>query len=423
VSNSKTFLIVAALLLAGSTFAGTLEVQNAESVGMSSTQLQAYKDHLQGLVDDGTSAGFQVVVARHGKIVLQEAIGSKDVTTGEPITDDTLFRIFSMTKPIVATAMMILYEEGRYSLNDPIAKYIPQFADLQVYVGVDEVGEMILEDPVRPPTMHDLFLHTAGFTYGIFGDSPVDRMYRDKKIVDQTATIEQFINRLSTIPLAYQPGTEYIYSVAADVEGYLVQVLSGMGTEAFIQSRILSPLGMDETVSWVQPDRAQLLSKIHAHNDEGELVLYSGPPESDFTNYALQEPIAFSGGGQLISTADDYWRFAQMLLNGGVFEGERILSRSSVHMMTSNRLPETLEGRRIEPGWGHGFNLSVVIDPTLVGYPVSMGEYGHGGLATTHFVVDPELDLVSVIISQYLPPQNDFYRDVVHRMVLPAVID
>jgi len=401
--------------------AGSLDVVRPELVGMSSERLDRVRIEFQALVDQGESSGYQIVVARRGKVVLHESMGTLNIETGVPVTNDSLFRIFSMTKPIVATAMMILYEEGRFSLSDPITKYIPEFKDLKVYAGLDEAGEMILEDPKRPPQIHDLLQHTAGFTYGIFGDTPVDKLYRDANLLDQTLPLSDMIQKLAGIPLMFQPGEQYLYSVSADIEGYLIEQFSGMDAAQFLQQRILDPLRMNETVTWVPPEHAALLAEVHVTNDEGILAIYSADP--DPTRFALEKPARFSGGGQLISTADDYFRFAQMLLNGGELDGVRILAPLTVKMMTSNRLPLAIPDRSIDPGRGHGFHLRVVADPTLVGFPASSGEFGHGGLATTTFWVDPELELVVVLLNQYFPTGNDQMQDLAHRLIHAAIIE
>jgi len=418
-------MVVAALLIAAfPAFAGSLPMTKPERVGMSSEALDRLHDRLQQLVDDGVSAGLQVVVARRGEVVLRGNFGVADARSGAPITDDTLFRIYSMTKPVVGVAMMMLYEEGRFSLSDPIAKYIPAFEGVKVFAGTDQDGQMLLEDTDRPPNMHDLLQHSAGLSYGLFSDTPVDQMYRDSGVLESNGSLDSFIAKLARMPLLFQPGTQYHYSLAVDVQGYLIERLSGMDPFSFIRSRILDPLEMDETMSWVPSEKAMLLSKVHTHNDEGALVVYKDPDNSVFSvNDAYEEPVVFSGGAQLVSTGDDYWRFAQMLLNGGTLYGVRLLSPASVDMMTSNRLPESIDGRRLGPGWGQGFNVAVVTDRTLVDYPANNGEFSHGGLASTHFWVDPEQQLVVVMMSQLLPSSHAPIVDLIHRMAYAAILD
>jgi CubicO group peptidase (beta-lactamase class C family) len=417
-------IVAVALFTAFSAFAGPLHVTKPERVGMSPEELDRLHDRLQQLVDDGVSAGLQVVVARRGEVVMHDSFGVADTGSGEPITDDTLFRIYSMTKPVVGVAMMMLYEEGRFSLSDPVAKYIPAFEGVKVFAGTDQDGRMLLEDADRPPNMHDLLQHSAGLSYGLFSDTPVDQLYRDSGVLESNGSLDSFIAKLASMPLLFQPGTQYHYSLAVDVQGYLIERLSGMDPDSFIRSRILEPLEMDETMSWVPADKAALLSKVHTHNDEGALVVYRDPEDSAFSvNDAFEKPAAFSGGAQLVSTGDDYWRFAQMLLNGGTLYGVRLLSPASVDMMTSNRLPESIAGRRLGPGWGQGFNVAVVTDRTLVNYPTNNGEFSHGGLASTHFWVDPEQELVVVMMSQLLPSSHAPIVDIIHRMAYAAILD
>ena len=403
--------------------AGSLPMAKPESVGMSSERLQRVTEYYQGRIDEGHSAGMQILVARKGKVVLHESLGELELGSGRNVDDQSLFRIYSMTKPITATALMILYEEGHFSLNDPVAKYVPEFAELRVFAGVDESGEMILQDANRPPSIHDLLQHTAGFTYGIFGDTPVDLMYRDGDLLNPEKTLKEMIDGMAKIPLLYQPGEDYVYSMASDVQGYLIEVLSGMPADQFIRERIFEPLEMDETLTWVPANRANRLAAVHTHGDDGLLKVYESDSDPDPVQFALQEPIRFSGGGQLISTADDYFLFSQMLLNGGQLNGKRIISAATVRMMTSNRYPESIQDRLYDAGRGHGFNLKVVTDYTLVGFPASNGEFSHGGLATTHFWVDPVEELVVVLIDQYFPTSNEAMRDAAHRLVHAAIID
>ena len=425
--KSRKLKLVSTILFIALTnvaFAGSLDVVSAEDVGMSSERLERISEQFQEFVDDGKSAGFQIVISRRGRVVMQENFGVADITKGKPITDDTLFRIYSMTKPVVGVAMMILYEEGRFALSDPIAKYIPAFEDVKVYAGANEDGSLILEEPERPPTMHDLFQHTAGFTYGIFGDTPVDKLYREAGLTDYDAALPDLVDKLAELPLLFQPGTQYEYSVAVDVQGYIIEVLTGMDAGDFVRERILEPLDMNETMNWVPSRRAKHFAAVHTHDEDGKLLAYTDDLHPDISvNNFLRKPGYFSGGGQLISTGDDYWRFAQMLANGGELDGKRILARPTVEMMTSNRLPESIADRRIAPGWGWGINMGVVTDPTLIDVPRSLGEYRHGGLASTVFWVDPVEDVVVVMLSQYLPSTHSIYEDLLHRLVRAAIVD
>ncbi len=397
--------------------AAPLDRVPAETVGMSAGKLEALTNRLRKELDAHVTGGIQVLVARRGKVVLYENLGHANVEAGRPVTDETLFRVFSMTKPVIGTAMMMLYEDGHYSLTDPLSKHIPEFANLKVFAGTDENGELVLEAPAREPTMHDLLLHTAGFTYGIFGDTAVDQLYVDRGIAEFGQPLDEFIGKLAEIPLLYQPGTRWVYSVAVDIQGYLIQKWSGMEPCAYLRSRLFEPLGMDQTLAWVPAEKSDLLATIYTHNPEGARV----PFEGELATLHLQSPGGFSGGAQLISTADDYWRFAQMLANGGEFEGARYLSPKTVDMMTANRLPQGV-GIGAE-GVGFGLNVAVITDPSRVTYPSSEGSYYWGGLASTVFWIDPQEDLVAILLTQYLPFNGPYFRDLMHRMVYAAILD
>lgn len=399
--------------------AGSVELTPPAEVGMSAERLARLGPVLQQEVDDGRVAGIQVLVARHGKIVMHENFGVADVESGEPLTDDSLFRIYSMTKPVTGVGMMLLYERGLFSLADPLAKHIPEFTGLMVYAGEDDNGEPILVEPERPPTVHDLLRHTAGFTYGWFGDTYVDQRYKDADVLDEDSSLQDMIDKLADIPLLYQPGTRWEYSVSVDIQGYLIEKLSGQDLETFFREQLFEPLGMDETTGWLDERESRLLAKVHTRDETGRLVLDSGFWSSDF----YSPPGLFMGGAQLISTTDDYWRFAQMLLDGGTFGGRRLLSPLTVELMTANRLPETVEGRAISPGVGFGVDLGVVTDPTLLDVPASTGEYSWSGAATTLFWVDPEERLVVLLFTQYAPYDAERYVDLMHRMVRSAIVD
>ncbi len=416
--RTLSFLTILAIILMwqDSILAAPVDIVVAEDVGMSSDRLTILKNRLQQELDNEVTGGIQVLIARHGKVVMHENLGYASVENNEPITDETLFRIYSMTKPIVGTAMMMLYEEGYFSLTDPIDKYIPEFAGLQVYAGVDDEGNSILEDPNRNPTILDLMQHTAGFTYGSFGDTPIDRMYREKQIPSYDDSLQTMIEKLSKTPLLYQPGERMVYSVAVDIQGYLIEKWTGKGLEEFLAERLFNPLGMDQTMAWVPPDKANLLANVYTHN-EGLRKVFSGPA----ANNHFRAPGGFKGGGQLISTADDYWRFAQMLLDGGEFGGKRYLSPRTVDFMSRDSLKVPLE--LPYPGASWGLNFAVYPSPADVKYPVSAGEYFWAGLTSTTFWIDPEEDIVVIMLTQYLPFSDPYFRDLMHRLVHAAIID
>ena len=415
--NDRNLLAVGLLLWFGTLAASPVDIAPAESVGMSSERLANVKSRLQRVIDDRQTGGIQVLIARKGKVVMHENLGYANVEDGTPISDDTLFRIYSMTKPVVGAAMLMLYEEGFYSLSDPIAKHIPEFADLKVFAGAGEDGEMILEDPKRPPTIHDLMQHTAGFTYGIFSDTPVDRLYRLNEVPRYDDTLQQMIDKLAEMPLLFHPGERFEYSVSVDVQGYLIEKWTGRELGAFLKERLFDPLGMDQTMAWAAGGNAGLLANVYSHDDSGALV----KNESGAATNHYREPASFSGGGQLISTADDYWRFAQMLLNNGEFNGTRFLAPGTVEMMRADRLRKPTFA--IYPGAGFGLNVAVYSETDFAPYPVSRGEYFWSGIASTLFWIDPEEELVVVMLTQYLPFASPVYRDLMHRLVHAAILE
>jgi len=409
---------LASLALQGLAFAGPVALTEPEEVGLSSAQLDRLTEHLQQLLDDQRTGGFQVLISRHGKVVMHESLGMADIEAGRPVTDDTLFRIASMTKPVIGVAMMMLYEEGFFSLQDPLATHIPEFADLQVYAGEDASGVMQLRTPARAPTIHDLMQHTAGFTYGIFGDTPVDRLYNETGVLSADLTQQAFIEAIAELPLLFDPGTRWNYSVATDIQGYLIEKWTGMKLAEFLHERIFAPLGMDETMAWVPESERQNLAAVYTHDATGKLVSTGG-----LLGDVTREPRRFSGGGQLISTSDDYWRFCQMLLSGGVFNGKRLLSPRSIEMMSQNRLDVPMS----VPGWieqqGFGLNFAVITDTSKADFPATEGEYFWAGAMTTLFWIDPKQDLIAIMMTQYDPFQIGEYSDLMHRYVNTAVLD
>lgn len=409
---------LASLALQGLAFAGPVALTEPEEVGMSSAQLDRLIEHLQQLLDDQRTGGFQVLISRHGKVVMHESLGMADIEARRPVTDDTLFRIASMTKPIIGVAMMMLYEEGYFSLQDPLATHIPELADLQVYAGQDASGVMQLRPPARAPTIHDLMQHTAGFTYGIFGDTPVDRLYNETGVLSEDLTQQAFIEAVAELPLLFDPGARWNYSVATDIQGYLIEKWTGMNLGEFLHERVFEPLGMDETMAWVPEDERPNLAAVYTHDATGKLVSTRG-----LLGEVTREPRRFSGGGQLISTSDDYWRFCQMLLSGGVFNGKRLLSPRSIEMMSQNRLDATMT----VPGWieqqGFGLNFAVITDTSKVDFPATQGEYFWAGAVTTLFWIDPKQDIVAIMMTQYQPFQIGVYTDLMHRYVNTAVLD
>ncbi len=384
-----------------------------EAVGMSTTRLERLSRVMQQLVDDERLAGITTMVARRGQVVQFETFGHRDIEAGAPMSEDTIFRIYSMSKPITGVALMLLYEEGLFRLSDPVSKYIPEFDGLQVIVGEGASGS-IVADADHPMTIRELMSHTAGLNYG-FSDEPLDRMYRDAKVLDRTSTLRDMILKLGDLPLAYQPGSRWRYSVAVDVQGYLVEVLSGEPFDEFLQERLFGPLGMVDTAFWVPPEKVSRFAEVYTYDDDDALVVRQ---ESD-PNYLEPVPF-FSGGGGLVSTTADYMRFCQMVLNGGELNGVRIVSPLTVDLMRRNQLPRELA--EMSPGVGFGLDFAVVIDPVEAD-GISAGEYYWGGAAGTWFWIDPVEDLIFVGMIQQFGVGRPDVRSLSRRVTYQALLE
>jgi CubicO group peptidase (beta-lactamase class C family) len=374
-----------------------------ETVGFSSERLKRLDAGMKAIVDAKQLAGITTVVARHGQIVQQMEYGYADVATQKPMQKDTIFRIYSMTKPITGVAMMMLYEEGKWKPSDPIAKYIPEFKDLKVFTGVDTDGKPQLAAPNHAPTMGELMSHTAGFTYGFFGNTPVDKLYAQANVL-AADSLQDFINRVSTLPLLYQPGEGWVYSVSVDIQGYLVEKLSGKPFPDFLRERIFEPLKMNDTGFFVPESKLSRLATIYQPGPQG----LTATPRDPNVSTAPKLP---SGGGGLYSTTGDYLRFTQMLLNGGVLEGARLLAPSSIDLMRTNRVPEAVQAAnkfgignyRMQPGMGFGFDFAIYEDPAKIGSTTGQGTFLWDGLAGTWFWIDPTNDVLFVGMIQRLP--------------------
>ena len=388
-----------------------LTVVKPETVGFSSERLENLHALMQQAVDTKQIAGIVTILARHGRVVDYRTYGVSDLSTGKPIQKDAIFRDFSMTKPVTGVAMMILYEEGKWLPSDPISKYIPEFAHLKVYGGVGADGKMVLVDPDHQPTMRELMSHTAGFTYGFFGNTPVDQMYRDAHLFE-SKNLQEFVGKLARLPLLYQPGKGWTYSVSMDIEGYIVEKLSGQSLPDFDRDHIFIPLGMRDAGFYVPTEKRSRFVTLYTTGPNGELVANNngGLAPRDYA----REPELASGGGGMVSTAEDYYRFATMLLDGGELNGARIIAPSSVKLMTSNHVPaELLTGKFgighavMRPGFGYGYNGAVEFDPAEANLPDGKGTYQWDGAAGTWFWVDPTNDVVFVgMIQRMLGPAS-----------------
>jgi CubicO group peptidase (beta-lactamase class C family) len=399
-----------------------------EAVGFSSQRLERLHAVLQKKVDEKQLPGMVTILARHGKIADFQTYGKKDLASGAPMDKDTIFRIYSMTKPVTGVAMMILYEQAKWSPQDPIAKYIPEFAHLKVFKGMDANGQPALENPAHAPTMAELMSHNAGFTYGIFGLTAVDKMYRDTNVLG-SANLQEMIDKLAKLPLLYQPGTKWVYSVSVDIQGYLVEKLSGKTLGEFMRENIFQPLGMKDTAFHVAEDKRSRFAPLYAMNAKGELTSTDGGRVA--LDYS-KEPSMPSGGGGLTSTARDYLRFCQMFLASGELDGARILAPSSVALMRTNRLsPAILNSREygiaffhVSPGFGFGFDFGVYTDPGFISHTVGQGTFTWGGAAGTWFWIDPANDIAFVgMVQRVLDATSPDLDTISHESVYQALVN
>jgi len=396
-----------------------LPTATPEQVGLSAEKLQDARAAMQKLVDEKRIAGGVFAVARRGKVVQFETCGMMDIEAGEPMKRDTIFRFYSMSKPITSIAAMILYEQGKIKLDDPVSKYIPQFKGLKVVADPD--AEVIKEVAARREmTVRDLMRHTSGLTYGIFGNTAVDKLYRKSiQLGGGKTTLEDMTKNLGQIPLLYQPGTKWHYSVSTDVLGRIVEVASGQSLDKFFAERIFEPLGMVNTAFYVPRDKIDRFATNYGPNMQGGLRPIDKP---ETTRYA-KIPTFFSGGGGLVSTASDYMRFCLMLLNKGEFDGKRLLKTETVEMMTNDQLPEQAypigSGDRAGVGFGLGFSVRVESNGQVSS---RIGEYGWGGMASTHFWISPNDEIAVVALTQHIPFSNRAER-ALKPIIYEAILD
>ena len=384
-------LLLAAFVLAPA-FAAEPELQHAKpaDVGMDPAGLEKLNEAMHGMVDDGKLAGVVTMVSRKGKVVHFDAYGKRDLENGLPVEKDTIFRIYSMTKPIVGVALMTYYDEGRFTLDDPVSKFIPEFKGLKVAKEDGPDGNPITEDADHPMTMRELMSHTAGLTYGLFSRSQVDTLYTQAGVIDFNQDLDEMIDKLAKIPLRQQPGSMWHYSVAVDVQGYILEVLAGKPLDEVLNERLFGPLGMKDTAFWVEPDKVDRFS--HMYQSRGGKLT-----KVEFGQY-LDKPKFLSGGGGLVGTATDYMRFAQMLANGGELDGVRILKPETVKLMHTNHLPEGVTDMGpLYRGNRFGLDFSIVTDPNpATDHERAKGEYWWYGIGGTWFGINPVQDLVVV---------------------------
>ena len=385
-----------------------------DNTGFSPARLTRIDALMQRYVDDGKLAGIIATVARRGQTVYLEKFGMMDIEANKPMQFDAIFRIASMTKPITSVAMMMLYEEGHFHLNTPIAAFIPGFKDTKVFVRETDDG-IEVADLERPITFRHLFTHTAGLSYGWNENDPVDRQYqkaqRESGVDPRKATVKDIVESLTKLPLAFQPGTKWRYSYAIDVLGCLVEVISGKPLDVFLKERLFEPLGMADTDFYVPEAKADRLCALYGHPNGAEKLERIDTPAH---GQQFQKPTFLSGGGGLASTVHDYARFAQMLVNGGELDGERILSPTTVALYSINHMPEAALPYGFTKGedlyhWGYGYSLGtrVLMDVSKSGLAGSVGEFGWDGAFSTYVWIDPREALYGVLMLQHQP--NAYY--------------
>lgn len=378
-----------------------------ETAGMSSDRLQAVTALLRQYVTDRKITGAVAAVARRGKMVYLEPVGLQSLETKAPMTEGSLFRVYSMTKAVTAVAVMMLVEEGKLRLADPAAKYVPEFKNVRV-----QAGGAPERPPARDITIQDLLLHTSGLSHR------TSELYRQRRVRSRSESLPQFITNITRAPLMEDPGTRFRYSEATTVLGRIVEVASNKSFDAFVAERILRPLGMNDTSFWVERDAAPRLVTVYQRGQDGVLAPYE-IEEVPFT----QKPALMEGAVGLVSTASDFLRFGQMLLNKGALDGARLLSAATVESMTKNGLSESiLQGKGGSVGWGLA-NVDVVVAPGSRGYLTTIGEYGWDGSAGTFFAVDPSRELVVTLMTQNLPANPDGLRQKYKAAVLESVVN
>ena len=382
---ARFFLLVLAAVLTAGVPTGVaskdLPTAKPEDVGLSSERLARLNKAIHSYVDAGRTPGVVTLIARHGKVAYLDAYGKADLTTGRPTRTDDIFRMYSMTKVITSAALLMLFEEGRFQLTDPLSRFFPAFADVKVATGVSPDGAMKLEAPRRPITIQDVFRHTAGFSY-------------DTSLLDTNLT--DLMEKLPKRPLLYHPGDRWVYSVAHDVQAALVEKLSGQPFDAFVRQRIFTPLGMADSMFRIPAEKAGRVPTLFVRGRDGKLALDTSEPGRTYGEKVF-------GGHSISTTAGDYAIFAQMLLNKGQWNGARLLSPKTVELMATNHLPPAaMASGGVGAGTGYGLGVSVLMNPAERGNIGSVGEFGWSGAASTHVLIDPKEDLVAIYCTQLM---------------------
>jgi len=413
----SVFVLAAVAVCIGVTLAAAdLPAAAPESVGMSAARLARLDAAVQADIAAGRLPGMVVAVARRGKVVYQKAFGVANLATREPMRADALFRLYSMTKPVASVGLLSLYEQGKFQLDDPLDRYLPQFANVKVYKGTDATGAPILAAPSRKPTIHDAFRHTLGLASGL-GRSPVDALYREAGLgMGQLESLAQEMDKLATVPLLYDPGERWVYGLGHDVQARLIEVFSGMPYAEYLQRTIFGPLGMRDTVFGVPPKLKPRFPLVYSPRPDGTLAPDTADAYARYTDHHFAT-LSLSG------SAPDYLRFGQMLLNGGELDGVRILGTKTVELMRQNHLPPNIPS--ITPGstaTGWGLGVSVTLNVPALGRLNSLGSFGWSGAATTTFSVDPQEKLTYVIMAQLMPNDSALMQRV-ETLIYQAIVD
>lgn len=380
-------------------------------------------------IETGKLPNAQTLIYRRGEVVHQSCLGLADVERGRPLSEDTLFRIYSMTKPITSVAFMTLMEEGLVALDDPVHRFLPEWEGLGVYESGTE-GSFRTQAPDRPMQMIDLLRHTSGLTYGFQQRTPVDAAYRARQVgeIALNSSLEDMIAALTGLPLEFSPGAAWNYSVSTDVLGYLVSRIAGKPLDEVIAERILAPLGMKDTGFCVRPDQADRLAACYQTTPEGGFALQDDPARSPY----LTQPVMVSGGGGLVSTAHDYLRFCRMLLQGGQLDGARVLAPKTIELMTANHLPggqdmhslsRSMFSESAYAGVGFGLGFAVTMDPARTMLAGNRGDFFWGGVASTYFWIDPREDMAVIFMTQLIPSSAYAIRRELRTLVYAALIE
>ena len=409
-----TTIALACLALAYPALAQDLQRASPESVGLSSAGLERATAALQAHIDAGDVAGVVAAVARDGKLVYFEALGQRDLQTRDPMPQDALFRLYSMTRSITSTAAMILWEEGKFQLDDPIATYLPQFADQRVFVDAGAPDMSQTRARRGDITVRHLLTHTSGI------GSRSSPIYRAERVRLRSITLPQMVDNAARVPLFEDPGTRFRYGISTTMLGRLVEIWSGMPLERFLDERVFEPLGLRDTVFWADRDRADRLATVYRRDNASGALNPHAIEEIPFT----EQPTLIEGGVGLLSSTMDFLRFSQMFLNKGELGGTRVLRPETVEMMTRNHIPDSVlplgtRGYMAGSGWGLGFN--VVLGSSAYTFPVGEGEYWWDGSAGTRFSIDPEHGIITVIMAQVSPSRGDGFREEFKKRVYDAI--